>query len=83
VTGADGLTGLALLRGRLSEGEVGERANSFARAARFMNSASGAGGVGPTKVSFPDEPGSDIRIDVEVLRGKALTPGPRSDAAIQ
>ena len=44
--------------------------------------AAAAGGVGFSRKPFTAGPGSSIRIDVDVLRGHALTPGGRSDAVI-
>ena len=68
ITVAQGLAGLEKLKGQLSKRELQERATLFPKAERFIKNAPAGGGVIPTKKSFP-LPGSDIRVDVEVLRG--------------
>jgi len=82
VTASDALHGLAELHGSLSSKDAAARAGSFARAARYIQNAAAGGGVGFSKKSFPAGPGTSVRVDVEVLRGRAFTPGPRSDAIV-
>ena len=86
VTGTDGLVGLAVLQSQLSPKDVEARAGAFSAAAAYIQSASAGGGLtgGTTRSkSFP-VPGAKKgeRVDVEVIRGHALTPGPKSDAII-
>jgi uncharacterized protein RhaS with RHS repeats len=83
ITSADGQAGLARLAGSLSPSDAAARAGALAKAERFIAGASVGGGIGPMKKSFYVRPKSSERIDVEVLRGTAFQPGPRSDAAIQ
>jgi RHS repeat-associated protein len=82
VTAGDGLHGLEVLRGSLTTRDATARAGAFAKAARFITGAAAGGGTTPIKRSFPIGPGTDVRVDVEVLRGRAFTPGPRSEAII-
>jgi hypothetical protein len=61
---------------RLSPAARARRAIPFKQARRFIDNARRAGGVGPTKPSFPaGRPGEniDIRVDIEVLKGIAFT----------
>jgi RHS repeat-associated protein len=82
VTGADALHGLGLLQSSLSAKDAAARARSFVKAAKFIQSAAAGGGTGYVKKSFTAGPGTKVRVDVEVLRGHALTPGGRSDAIV-
>jgi hypothetical protein len=68
ITVAEGVTGLETLKGKLSKGELQERVGPFQRAERFIRNAPAGGGVGPPGKSFA-LPRSDIRVDVEILRG--------------
>ena len=83
VTATDGLTGLTKLQGLLTPGDLQARTRSFQRASRFITGAAAGGGFGPGAVSFPAGPRTDVRVDIEVLRGRAFIPGPRSDALIR
>lgn len=61
----------------MTDGERRVRQEALLKANRFMEGASAGGGTGPVKVSFYDDPErADIRIDVEVLRGRAFVPDP-------
>lgn len=60
---------------RLSRSAKEKRAIPFKQARRFINNAQRAGGVGPTRPSFPaGRPGekTDIRVDIEVWKGLAF-----------
>jgi len=73
VTAAAGLAALATLLASLSPREREARATSFARSARFISNAPAGGGVVNPGKSFPAGPRTDVRVDVEVLRGQAFT----------
>jgi len=81
VSVTDGVAGLNTLRAGLSRKEFLKREVFFNKAERFIQNTGAGGGAGPVKRSFFAR-GSDIRVDVEILRGFAFTPGARSDAAI-
>jgi hypothetical protein len=68
VTVAEGLAGLDALGGKLSRRDLAVRADPFRRAERFIRSAPAGGGVAPPGQSFALR-NSDIRVDVEILRG--------------
>jgi len=68
ITVAQGVAGLETLKGKLSRRQLEERAEPFRRAERFIRNAPAGGGVGPPGQSFA-LPRSDIRVDVEILRG--------------
>jgi RHS repeat-associated protein len=68
ITVAQGLAGLESLKLQLSRRELEARADCFRRAARFIQNSPAGGGIAPTKRSF-SVPGSDVRVDVEVLVG--------------
>jgi RHS repeat-associated protein len=68
ITVAQGVAGLETLKNKLSRRQLEERAEPFRRAERFIRNAPAGGGVGPPGKSFP-LPRSDIRVDVEILRG--------------
>jgi RHS repeat-associated protein len=72
ITGLEGTAGLAVLGAQLTKKELELRAASFIRAERYILGAARAGGIGPPGKSFP-LPGSDIRIDVEILNGINFT----------
>lgn len=80
MTGTDALLGLGELQASLSASDARDRATSFTDAAKYIGRVSAAGGIGFSKKSFPAGPDTDVRVDVEVLRGRGLTPGPRTDA---
>ena len=71
-TAAQGLAALATLQATLTPRQQEERAGSFAKAARFIENAPKGGGVISPGKSFPAGPRTDIRVDVEVLRGQAF-----------
>jgi len=68
ITVGEGLSGLELLKSKLSRKELEKRADPFQRAERFIRNAPAGGGVAPPGKSFA-LPRSDVRVDVEVLRG--------------
>ena len=68
ITVAQGIAGLAELRGKLTRKQADERAEPFRRAERFIRNAPAGGGIGPPGKSFA-LPRSDIRVDVEIKRG--------------
>lgn len=68
ITVAQGIDGLARLRGQLSPKQIAEREIPFQRAERFIRSGPAGGGIMPPGNSF-SLPRSDIRVDVEILRG--------------
>ena len=68
ITVAQGIAGLEALKGQLTRRQLRERAEPFRRAERFIRNAPAGGGVGPPGRSFA-LPRSDIRVDVEILRG--------------
>jgi hypothetical protein len=68
ITVAEGVAGLEALKGKLSQRELRERARLFQQAERFIHNVAAGGGVGPPGKSFP-LPRSDIRVDVQILRG--------------
>jgi RHS repeat-associated protein len=68
ITVAQGVAGLETLKSRLTRRQLEERAEPFRRAERFIRNAPAGGGVGPPGRSFA-LPRSDIRVDVEILRG--------------
>jgi RHS repeat-associated protein len=68
ITVAAGLAGLEALKAKLTKNELRERAIPFAKAERFIRNAAAGGGVGPPGSDF-SLPRSNIRVDVNVLRG--------------
>lgn len=82
VGGADGIRGLGLLQSKIGGKEAAQRWRAFERATRYILEAMENGGTSSSK-SFTNGPGTDVRIDVEVLRGTAFVTPQASDAVIQ
>jgi hypothetical protein len=74
-TADEGLGMLEQLKDKLTPRQLNERSGPLAKAAQLIQRARSIGGVdAPVKQSFYSEKGSDVRIDVEVITGKAFTP---------
>jgi len=73
---AQGLGFLEMLKAQLTDKELAERAVGFAGAEQFMRNAAANGGVCAGDVarslSFPKR--GQIRVDIEVIQGKAFVP---------
>lgn len=61
---------------QLTDREREARQSALTQANRYMENAAAGGGTGPDRRSFRDDMNSDIRIDVDVLRGRAFVPDP-------
>jgi len=73
LTKEDGLSLLHELKAKLPQKEADKRTNAFKRAERFIEEAGTAGGVqSPLKKPFVEKGTNDIRIDIEVLAGRAF-----------
>jgi hypothetical protein len=69
ITVAAGLQGLEILKSKLSRKERLVRAEPFRRAERMIRNAPPTG-IGPPGQSFNlPKPHSDVRVDVEIMRG--------------
>lgn len=72
-TTAEGLAMVESLRTQLTTRQINERSVGFTQAERFISNAGNAGGVdAPVSRSFP--PGNAIRVDIEVITGRAFVP---------
>jgi hypothetical protein len=81
IFGLQGTAGLAVLGAQLSKRQLeAQRTRAvqrgeicpIMRAEAFILNAAAAGGIGPPGKSFA-APGSDVRIDVEILNGRNFT----------
>jgi hypothetical protein len=66
------------LEARLTVPEKKARAEAFSELRRFIHSAAKGGGVSaPVRKSFLNRGSKDIRVDLEVIKGKACVPDPQ------
>jgi hypothetical protein len=63
---------VATLEGKLSRGQLRIRAELFDKARKWILAAGKAGGVGPTSKSWRHPDSKDVRVDIEVIKGKAF-----------
>jgi hypothetical protein len=67
-----------LLEGKLTPKQKRDRAEPFADVRRYVQKAGRAGGLWahprPHRKSFPKRGSADIRVDLDVLRGRACVP---------
>ncbi|MBK8397266.1 MAG: hypothetical protein IPL26_18775 [Leptospiraceae bacterium] len=72
-TAADGYEMLQELENRIPKKEAEIRKNEFESARNFIQKASEKGGVdAPVSKSFKVQESKDIRIDIEVIKGRAF-----------
>lgn len=76
---ADGRRMMDDLEAQLTKRERKLRAEPLADARRWMVAAGEVGGVGPISKSFYATGSRDIRVDIEVRRGKAFIPDEKRD----
>jgi hypothetical protein len=71
VKAAEAIAALHQLKASLSNPEFKKREKAFQEAESWMRRVAVGGGIGPIKRSFhnPEFKRTDIRVDVEVLRG--------------
>ena len=73
LTAEEGLNKLEVLRNRIPKTEAELREKEFEKARNFINSASEKGGVdAPVSKTFKRKGSRDVRVDIEVIRGRAF-----------
>ncbi len=75
LTAKDGLDKLNELETKIPKSESNKREKEFEKARKFIENAEEKGGVdAPVSKTYKTEGTKDVRVDIEVIKGKAFIP---------